>query len=348
MTETALSEPHAEDYGDWLSEYKFLTTAAGILDLSSRGRLCLTGSDRARYLHGQVTNDIKRLAPGHGCYAAITTAKGKMECDVTVYCLDQELLLDLEPGLAVATRERLERFIVADDVQVIPVNDDYGLLSVQGPRSQEVLDTVFKGNPMPPDRFGNVKISVEDGQELYLANHARLGTKGFDLFLPATMVQAFRDRLSQTARSLGGGPCGSRAFETARIEAGIPRYGVEMTIQNLPQECGIENSAISYSKGCYIGQEVLNRIHTMGAVTKKLCQLEFQTPVENLPKPNHKLFTNGKECGWISSITVPPGASGPVGTGYVRKEWLVPGTLLSLAAENNPGAVKLKRICGEP
>ena len=113
--------------------------SAGVLDLSCRSRICLTGADRVRFLHGQVTNDVKKLRVGEGCYAAITTNKGKMESDLNIFCLADELLLDFEPGLTEKISQRLEKFIVADDVQIADVAPHYGLLSVQGPKAEEVV-----------------------------------------------------------------------------------------------------------------------------------------------------------------------------------------------------------------
>ena len=124
------------DYGDWLAEHKSLCEAAGIIDLSFRSRLCLVGADRARFLHGQVTNDVKKLCAGEGCYAAITTAKGKMESDLNIFALADELFLDFEPGLTEKISQRLEKFIVADDVQIVDVLPHYGLLSVHGPKAE--------------------------------------------------------------------------------------------------------------------------------------------------------------------------------------------------------------------
>ena len=127
------------DYGDWLAEHAALRQSAGVLDFSFRSRICLTGADRVRFLHGQVTNDVKKLRVGEGCYAAVTTNKGKMESDLNIFCLADELLLDFEPGLTEKVSQRLEKFIVADDVQIVDVAPHYGLLSVQGPKAEAVV-----------------------------------------------------------------------------------------------------------------------------------------------------------------------------------------------------------------
>src|ERR1035437_3703963 len=127
------------DYGDWLAGHAALRETAGVIDLSFRSRICLVGADRARFLHGQVTNDVKKLRTGEGCYAAITTAKGKMESDLNIFSLADELLLDFEPGLTEKVSQRLEKFIVADDVQIVDAAPHYGLLSVQGPQAADVV-----------------------------------------------------------------------------------------------------------------------------------------------------------------------------------------------------------------
>src|ERR1700744_3852075 len=166
--------PVVNDYGDWLAEHAALRTTAGVLDLSFRSRICLVGGDRARFLHGQVTNDVKRLRPGEGCYTAITTAKGKMESDAFVFNLGEELLLDFEPGLTEKIAERLGRFVVADDVQIVDAAPHYGLLSVQGPKAAEVIQALgFSG--WSERALASIKISDTTLGEIYLMNQSRLG-----------------------------------------------------------------------------------------------------------------------------------------------------------------------------
>jgi hypothetical protein len=162
------------DYGDALAEHAALRESAGVLDLSFRGRICLTGADRVRFLHGQVTNDVKRLRAGEGCYAALTTAKGKMESDLNIFCLQDELLLDFEPGLTAKVSLRLEKFLVSDDVQIVDAAPHYGLLSAQG------LDFMFTSHS--PGNYGagwfvetspRLKIYHEGGDPGFAAFEAR-------------------------------------------------------------------------------------------------------------------------------------------------------------------------------
>src|SRR5688572_22943492 len=131
--------PVVNDYGKAAMESQWLRQSVGVIDLSYRGRLCVAGPDRKRFLHGQVTNDINRLKVGQGTYAAVVSAKGKMAGDANIYCLDDELLLDFEPGATAALTSRLEKYVIADDVQILPVSDHYAMLAVIGPKAAEVL-----------------------------------------------------------------------------------------------------------------------------------------------------------------------------------------------------------------
>ena len=318
---TGLTGPQVvRDYGDGLAEHAALCATAGVLDLSFRSRICLVGADRARFLHGQVTNDVKKLRVGEGCYAAITTAKGKMESDLNIFALADELLLDFEPGLTEKISQRLEKFIVADDVQIVDAAPHYGLLSVQGPKAEAVVHALGLFAEIPAKPLGSVKISDATLGEIYLTHHSRLGTNGFDLFVPNHSLGAVADKVIAAAKAVGGRACGWQAFETARIEAGIPRFGADMDETNIPLECGIENRAVTYTKGCYIGQEVINRIHSVGHVNRELRGLRLAQDLQALPQRNDKLFHAGKEVGTVTSTVKSPKLNANIALGYVRRE----------------------------
>ncbi len=393
------------DYGDWLAEHAALRENAGVLDLSFRGRICLVGKDRARFLHGQVTNDVKKLPVGSGCYAALVTARGKMVSDLNIFCLPDELLLDFEPGLTGKVSQRLEKFIVADDVQIVDAAPHYGLLSVQGPKAEAVIRALWlfgwgerqsgrnqakadprepraQANPdgssvasprqFPAKPFNSVKISDATLGEIYLMNHARLFCKlerrpparldsnhensqhagpeadapslGFDLFIPNSSLGAVADKLIAAARQIGGCAAGWQAFETARIEAGIPRFGADMDETNLPLECGIENRAVSYNKGCYIGQEVINRVHSFGHVTRELRGLRLAGDLQSLPQRGDKLFHDGREIGYITSTVKSPALNANIALGYVRREANQIGTELVLRTAAGESPVKIVEL----
>lgn len=311
------------DYGDTPAEYTALRESAGVLDLGFRGRICLTGADRARFLHGQVTNEVKSVRVGEGCYAALVTAKGKMESDLNIYCLQDELLLDFEPGLTEKISQRLEKYIVADDVQVVDVAPLYGLLTVQGPKAETVVRGLEIFPEVPATPFQSVKISDAMLGEIYLANQPRVSlaaAPSFDLFVPMNSVAAVADKLIAAAKSVGGRACGWDVLEMARIEAGIPRFGADMDETNIPLECGIEARAVSYSKGCYIGQEVINRIHSIGHVNKELRSLRLANDLKTLPARGDKLFKDDKEVGYVTSAVKSRALNANIALGYVRRE----------------------------
>lgn len=319
-------------YGDLQGEHRALHEGAGVIDLSGRGRLVLLGADRQKLLNGQVTNNIKDLPVGKGCYAALVNAKAKMVADLNVFALNSELLLDLEPGLSGQVAERLEKFIVADDVQIVDAAPHYGLLSVQGRHAPRTFEQLGLFPALPTEPLAHAALNHSEYGELYLMNHPRLGHRGFDLFVPMAALAAVAELLIGAAREFGGRPCGFEAFEIARLEAGIPRYGVDMDESNLPPECGIESRAISYTKGCYSGQEVIARIRTYGQVAKALRGLRLSGDGSSLPVRGTKLFKDGKDVGYLTSAVMSPLLGAPIALGYVRREANGPGIELAVGA----------------
>ena len=332
------------DYGDWFAEHVALRENAGVIDLSFHSRICLVGNDRARFLHGQVTNDVKKLRAGEGCYAAIATAKGKMESDLNIFALADELLLDFEPGLTGKISQRLEKFIVADDVQIVDAAPHYGLLSVQGPKAEAIVTAIGMFPELPAKPFDSMKISDSTLGEIYLAINPRLGTNGFDLFVPNNSLGAVADKLIAAAKQISGRVVGWTAFETARIEAGVPRFGADMDETNIPLECGIESRAVSYNKGCYIGQEVINRIHSIGHVTRELRGLRLAGDLKSLPVRGDKLFYAGKEVGYVTSTVKSPTLNANIALGYVRREANQIGNELTLRTAAGEGPAKIAEL----
>jgi len=314
------------DYGDWRREYEALNNAAALVDLSFRSRLCVLGADAQKFLNGQVTNNLKDLKVGAGCYAALVSAKGKMQSDLNIYRLENEWLLDFEPGLGAAVKERLEKFVVAEDVQIVDVAASYGMLRVQGPKAAEIVAGVLKSAPVKPMEI--VATQSEEFGEYYVAACAA----GFDFFAPAESLA----RSAQALFNATGVLCGWQALETTRIENTIPRFGADMDETNLPPEAGLENRAISYAKGCYIGQEVIARIRTYGQVAKALRGLELSAKPE-IPVKGDILFAGDKEAGYITSVTVSPRRKKVIALGYVRKEFFAIGTELMI----DPGGAKI-------
>jgi folate-binding protein YgfZ len=233
--------------------------------------------------------------------------------------------------------QRLEKYIVADDVQVVDVAAQYGLWTVHGPRSEEVIRHTDLFPAVPSAPHGSVHASDATLGELYLMQHRRLGMNGFDLFIPLGSMNAAAGKLTSAVEAVGGRLCGIEAFEIARIEAGIPRFGIDMDETHLAPECGIEDRAISYNKGCYIGQEVINRIHSIGRVNRQLRGLRFNGSRSALPAKGDLLFSGEKEAGYVTSSTRSPLTQSDIALAYVRREWSEPGTRLMLRSAGGGG-----------
>ena len=332
------------DYGDVLAEYRALREKAGLLDLSFRSRICLSGQDRVRFLHGQVTNDVNSLRPGQGCYAALITAKGRMQSDLNLWRLDDELLLDFEPGLTSLVSERLEKYIISEDVQVTDVAHLYRLLTVQGPKAAEVVRSAGISDQLPEKAFAFLKITDLAKGDIYLMNLRRFGSAGFDVFVPLAAFDALAEQLRSATESNGGRLSGWNASEIVRVEAGIPRFGIDMDETNLPLEAGLESRAISFNKGCYIGQEVISRIRTYSEVQKSLRGLRLPDDLPALPQKGDKLFHNGKEAGYIASAVSSPRLKAKIALGYVRKGVNEIGTELSLRTADGDAAVHVVEL----
>ena len=282
---------------DLLTHYWTLRRSIGWLDVSQRSRLLVTGADHKRFLHGQVTNDVNKLRVGESCYAAIVSAKGKIESDVYIHCLEKALLLDFEPGLTAKIAARFEKYVIADDVQIEDASAKYAMFTVQGPQAD------------------SASFSRDHPSWLFFEN-ARGTSRGFDVFVPVA------DSGNVT---LPGHHCSEEALDIVRIETGLPRFGIDMDETNLAPEAGIEGRAISYTKGCYIGQEVISRIRTYGQVARALRGLRC----EALPERGHKLLLpDGKEVGHVTSAVFSPTLKANIALGYVRKEHNAIGTRL--------------------
>lgn len=341
------------DYGDVAAEQAALAGSVGVLDLSFRGRLCLLGKDRARLLHGQVTNDVLKLSQGMGCYAALVTAKGRLESDLNIHALENELLLDFEPGLTERIVARLDHYVVADDVQVVDVVPHYGLLSVQGPMAAEVLSRMGVFPSLPKGGFAVEHVSEPAIGDLYLVNRSRTGwpakpatIPGFDLYVPTEALSMVFDKLVAAARVVGGRAVGWTALEHRRIASGVPRFGVDLDETNLAPEGGETFVAhgISYAKGCYIGQEVIARIRTYGQVTRALRGLQFLDDSREMVARGTKLLKDGKEVGRLTSGFWSEAHAAVIALGVVRKECNAIGTELQVAGGDGVRTVRVVEI----
>jgi folate-binding protein YgfZ len=291
------------------AQYRQLREECGLLDRSGRGKLRVTGPEAAEYLQGQLTNDVEALAPGEGLYAALLDRKGHLQADMRVLRLGEgpDLWIDTEADGLAAVLRHLQTYKIGRDVDVVDGSAEWTILGLIGPRAVEV-----SGSPALPEN-GNEEVAIA-GVECFA-----VGTpEGIDLIGPA----AEAGRLREALLGAGAVEVSAAAAELLRIEAGRPRFGAEMGTETMPAEAGIVERAVSFTKGCYIGQETVARLHYKGKPNRHLRGLRLSAPAA----AGAPLRLGEKEVGRLGSAAVSP-ALGPVGLAILRRE-AEPGTEL--------------------
>jgi tRNA-modifying protein YgfZ len=283
------------------AQYRQLREECGLLDRSGRGKLAIRGAEAAEYLQGQLTNDVEGLAPGEGCYAALLDRKGHMQGDMRVLRLDpDEVWIDTEPEALGAVKRHLDMYKVGRQVEVADLSAERAILSLVGPRSVEVAGTAAL--PTQASEAASV------GGVECLAVGARGGA---DLIAAAGDAERLREALL----AAGAAEVSPEAVEVLRIEAGVPRFGAEMSGETMPAEAGIVEAAVDFEKGCYIGQEPVARLHYRGRPNRHLRGLELSAPAA----PGTALRLGEREVGRIGSACVSP-VRGPIALAIVRRE----------------------------
>jgi folate-binding protein YgfZ len=304
------------------SGYTALVEAAGLIDRTSAGRILLTGADRRSYLQGLLTNDIEALTPGTGCYAAMLTAQGRMMTDMRVLELGESALLDVPVQVTAAIRDHLDQFIFSEDVKVEDVTATRGEIGIYGPGAVEVLHTVGAEGGVPSWLFESTRVRIV-GAETVLIRSDEIGITGFDILVDAADAEAVTAALV----AAGAVRATQADAEIARIESGRPRFGIDMDTDTIPLEAGIEARAISRSKGCYVGQEVIVRVQDRGhgRVAKRLIGLTFDAAAP-VPAAGTRILSGEREIGRVTSATWSPAADRPIALGYVHRDFVEPGT----------------------
>ena len=336
-----------------LDGYRALREGTGLLDRSSsRGRIRLTGADRRAYLQGLLTNDIAALGPGTGCYAAYLTPQGRMIADMRVFELGDALLVDLESDVAETVRSRWEQFIFTEEVTVEAVTASTAQVGVYGPGAAVALDSAFSaaGTPRAGREAGTTGGQPSPGAETLrsMAMHSNLrldfqgaaafvlrsddtGVGGFDIVLPGDRKEALLHLLT----TFGAEAVAPEAAEICRVEAGRPRFHVDMDEETIPLEAGIEERAISHTKGCYVGQEIIIRVlhRGHGRVARKLVGFRFDPSVPT-PARGDRVRSTDREIGAITSAVASPALGAPIALGYVHRDFVQPGTQVTVSGSD--------------
>ncbi len=306
---------------DLASQCHALRDGIGYCDLSGRTQIELVGADRAKVLHGLCTNDIKRLAPGDGCEAFLTNVQGKTTGYVNVFCTPSSLLLDTVPGLAAEIIPALDRYIVREDVTLVDRSDDWGEVLVSGSRATGLLESAFVGS-IPSQRLGIAEGAIGDIQVRLL----RWPYTSAECFLVCCDLSQIAGIIAwlHTADAVA---CSRDAVHAARIEMGVPIYGQDVTVDNLPQEIARDQYAISFTKGCYLGQETVARIDALGHVNRRLLGLKFSG--ETVPPAGATITTDGKQAAHITSSCFSAQLHAPLALAFIRRGSDKLGTIIA-------------------
>lgn len=311
------------------SAYQAARHRAALLDRSDRGRLTLSGQDRATYLHGLLTNDITGLKPGSGCYAAYLTPQGRMIADLLVYELGEAILLTMDRSVKDTVLARLDRFVFTEDVKLSDVTAAFAQIAVLGPEAPRAVASALAGVSMDVlaglQDHGNRRATF-GAQPAVVTRVSDTGEPGYDVYVDSQKAAALRSALT----TAGVVALDAETAEAIRIEAGVPRFRREMDEETIPLEAGIESRAISFSKGCYVGQEVIVRVlhRGHGRVARKLVGLTLAG--ENLPRPGALVRSDTRDVGRLTSGTMSPALGRPIALAYVQRDFVDPGTTVEV------------------
>lgn len=296
--------------------YESLRDHAAWFDLSPRGRIAARGEDRARLLHAMSTNHVEGLKPGEGCYAFFLNAQGRILGDANLLCAAGRILVDTEPETAASLAAHLDKHIIADDVTLEDLSGASCAIALEGPRAADVLAAL--GAPVPQPALSHL-----DWDARLVAAFTATGQPGYRIVAPA----ADKDALIALIAQAGAAAASPEAVHTVRIENGRPRYGEDITGANLVQETQLA-AALNYNKGCYLGQEIVERVRARGHVNRLLVRLAVDGNAP--PAPGAAILSGEAQMGAITSAAFSPALGRVVALGYVRADLTHKGTILDV------------------
>jgi len=308
------------------AEYRSARESVALFDKNYRAFFRFTGADRTRFLNATLTNNLRDLAVGHGNVSLLLNPQGHILAEIEAYAAAEDIL-----GVSYAMiRESLvatfEKFIIMDDVTLADETDQFGLLALEGPRASDLVRDVCGVDLAALPELGHAPAHVEQ-IPLRVVKRSPGGTPGAEFIAERAQLLSLWCRLLESVRAAGGGPAGYLALNALRIEQGIPWFGYDFDERHIPHEAGLQDTHISYTKGCYTGQEIVERVRSRGQVNRLRVGLKIRAAEP--PVPGAPLLVEGKETGYVTRTALSPALGCPVGMGYVRRENSAPGTHLT-------------------
>jgi folate-binding protein YgfZ len=305
-----------DDFGDWRREYFFTKQSVALIDKNYRTYVSFTGPDRVRYLNAILTNNIKDLAPSRGIVSLLLNPQGHILAEIETYALPDKLFCFSYAMIRERLIETLDKFIIMDDVTLTDDTQQYGTLALEGPAAaQGIADlTDVDLNALPELGMQEVKVNSIPATVIRRSPGQFVSA---ELLTGRQNLQALWTLLVEKTEALGGGPTGYTAMNALRLEQGVPWFGYDFGEKQIPHEAGLEDTHLSYTKGCYTGQEIVERVRSRGQVHRRRVDLVFTGPA---PRPGAILTAAGKEVGLVTRSATPPSLAFPIGMGYARKE----------------------------
>jgi folate-binding protein YgfZ len=317
-----------ELFSSFDAEYRAAREHVALFDTNWHAIVELTGPDRARYLNAIVSNDIKTLGEGMGTLALLLNPQGHILAELEIYALQDKLLVLSHASVRKRTVATLDKFIIMDDVTLSDVTEQFGTIAVEGPRAgtvvSEACGLALEG--FSEHAIAEVKM---DGVACHLIRHSHFGAPGAEIIAPRESLPRLWTFLHGSIHAMRGAPIGMRALNTLRLEAGVPCFPDDFNDTVIPHEAALETSHISFSKGCYTGQEIVERVRSRGQVNRRRVRLKFSS--SEPPVPLTRLRTRdaeAKEVGIITSSAFSPATGTAIGMAYVRREHSTPGSIL--------------------
>jgi folate-binding protein YgfZ len=317
-----------DSFGDWEKEYRHLREDAALLDKNYRAYLEFTGPDRARYLNAILTNDIKGLRENHGTVSLFLSPQGHIQAEIETYAFEDKLFCVSFAMIRERLIPALDKYIIMDDVTLADRTDAYATLGIEGPKARDVVQALCGVDLAALDELEFRETNV-GGSTCRVSKRSPAGIPSAEFLLAHDKAKGLWDVLSEAVQRVGGGPAGYRALNALRLEQGIPWFGYDFGEKQIPHEAGLQDSHISYTKGCYTGQEIVERVRSRGQVNRVRVSLKFDASAA--PAANTALLTDGKEIGYVTRTGYSPMTKAWIGMGYVRREKSEPGTHLAIS-----------------
>jgi folate-binding protein YgfZ len=325
-------------FRDALAEYAAARNSVALIDTNFRAVFSLTGPDRVRYLNAVTSGNIRDLKPGESAPGLLLNAQGHMLAELLTLAAEDRLLVLSHAPVRQRTFEILDKFIIMDDATLTDETQKTGTLALEGPKAPEVVRelTGIDLAELPPGGHAATSLRTSGGAiPCRILRHSLFGFSGAELLIARDVLPAAWQALADAVAAQRGMPIGYRALNMLRLEAGIPWFGADFDEHQIPQEAGVEATHVSFTKGCYTGQEIVERVRSRGHVNRRLTGLLFDS-AEAPASGSVLLAADGAEAGHVTSAAFSPIAGNAIGMAYLRREYLQPGTKLrcgSAAAE---------------